>query len=46
VLIVADGTQTVADEIRACERVMQDAAPVLGVVLNRARGAGLDSFVA
>jgi protein-tyrosine kinase len=37
VLLVADGTQTTADEIKACERLFEGRVPLLGVVLNRAQ---------
>lgn len=36
VLLVADGTRTAPEEIRACERLFKDRIPLLGVVLNRA----------
>ncbi len=35
VLLVADGTQTSAEDIRACERLFEGRIPLLGVVLNR-----------
>lgn len=37
VLIVADGTKTVAQDIADCELMLQDQLPVMGVVLNQAR---------
>ncbi|MEY8841329.1 exopolysaccharide biosynthesis protein, partial [Cribrihabitans sp. XS_ASV171] len=37
VLLVADATRTTGEEIRACEKVIGEAAPLLGVVLNRGR---------
>ena len=37
VLLVADGTQTTAEEIKACERLFEGRVPVLGLVLNRAQ---------
>ena len=37
VLLVADGTQTTAEEIKACERLFEGRVPWLGVVLNRAQ---------
>lgn len=40
VLLVADGTKTTADQIRACEEILGDQTELLGVVLNRARSAG------
>jgi len=41
VLIVADGTQTTAKDIRACELLFENRIPLMGVVLNRAQDAGL-----
>lgn len=41
VLIVADGRQTTAREIGACERLLEGRIPVIGVVLNRAEDCGL-----
>ena len=43
VLLVADGTRTTARQIAACEELIDGHAPLLGVVLNRARRAGVDS---
>ena len=37
VLLVSDGTDTTADDIAACERILEPHVPLLGVVLNRAR---------
>ncbi len=37
VLLVADGTQTTAEEVKACERLFEGRVPMLGVVLNRAQ---------
>jgi protein-tyrosine kinase len=37
VLLVADGTQTTAEEVQACERLFEGRVPLLGVVLNRAQ---------
>lgn len=37
VLLVADGTRTTAEDIRACERLLEGRAPLMGVVLNRAQ---------
>jgi len=39
-LLVADGTQTTAEQIRACEDILGDHVELLGVILNRARGGG------
>ncbi len=35
VLLVADGTRSTAEDIRACERLLDGRAPLMGVVLNR-----------
>lgn len=37
VLLIVDGTKTSPDEVRACERLLQDRIPLMGVVLNRAQ---------
>jgi Mrp family chromosome partitioning ATPase len=37
VLVVADGTKTTAEDMRACERLLEGRIPLLGVVLNRAQ---------
>ncbi|MEM6305533.1 MAG: CpsD/CapB family tyrosine-protein kinase [Pseudomonadota bacterium] len=37
VLLVSDGTQTMARQLRECERMLDGQVPLLGVVLNRAR---------
>jgi len=44
VLLVADGTKTVAAHIEACEAVLDGQTKVLGVILNQARASGLQSF--
>lgn len=41
VLLVADGTQTTAKDIRACEALFENRIPLMGVVLNRAQDRGL-----
>lgn len=41
VLIVADGTQTTAKDIRACEALFENRIPLMGVVLNKAQDSGL-----
>lgn len=38
VLLVADGTKTLASQITECEELLEGRAPLLGVVLNRGRG--------
>ena len=37
VLLVADGTRTTPEDIKACERMLEGRKPLLGVVLNRAQ---------
>lgn len=44
VLLVADGTQTTADQIRRCQQVIGEATPLLGVILNRGRGSGAENY--
>jgi len=44
VLLVADGTKTTAEDIRACERLFQDRTPLMGVVLNRAQDRGMGRY--
>lgn len=41
VLLVADGTQTVARQIATCQEILAGQTRVLGVILNRARSQGL-----
>lgn len=41
VLLVADGTQTQASHIAACEKILEGQTQVLGVILNRARKSGM-----
>ncbi|MEZ5910797.1 MAG: hypothetical protein R3D84_00155 [Paracoccaceae bacterium] len=40
VIVVVDGTKTLADDISRCEALLADRAPVLGFVLNRAEDHG------
>ena len=40
VLLVADGTQTMAGQIAASERLFEGPTRSLGVILNRARPSG------
>lgn len=44
VLIVADGTQTTAEDIRRCEALFEGRLPIMGVVLNRAQDRGLARY--
>lgn len=37
VLLIVDGSKTSPDEVRACERLLQNRVPLMGVVLNRAQ---------
>lgn len=39
VLLVSDGTQTSPRQLDACEKVLENQARILGVVLNRARAS-------
>jgi len=41
VLLISDGTRTTARHIEECERVLAGQAPLLGVILNRARPSSL-----
>lgn len=41
VLVVADGKQSTAKDIRACEALFENRIPLMGVVLNRAQDRGL-----
>lgn len=43
-LLVSDGTQTVARELLECERMLEGQVPLLGVILNRARRASLPRY--
>ena len=44
VLLVSDGTQTLGKELKACEQLMQGRAPLLGVMLNRARANSITRY--
>ncbi|MEX3315944.1 CpsD/CapB family tyrosine-protein kinase [Sulfitobacter sp. PS-8MA] len=44
VLLVSDGSQTMARHLRECERMLEGQVPLLGVVLNRARASSLPSY--
>ncbi|MEK0162486.1 CpsD/CapB family tyrosine-protein kinase [Phaeobacter sp. A36a-5a] len=44
VLLIADGTRTTAAHLAACEKLFDGQTQLLGVSLNRARGAGLLQF--
>lgn len=44
VLLVADGTRTVANQIAKCKRMLEGQTQVLGVILNRARSRGLGDY--
>ncbi|QUJ75215.1 CpsD/CapB family tyrosine-protein kinase [Sulfitobacter albidus] len=44
VLLVSDGTQTMARHIKECERVLDGQVPLLGVILNRARASSIESY--
>lgn len=45
VLLVSDGTRTMAKQLRECERRLDGKVPLLGVVLNRARSNSIPSYV-
>jgi Mrp family chromosome partitioning ATPase len=44
VLFVAAAGQTRADQIEECDRLLGSAAPLIGVVLNKAEEAGSESY--
>ena len=44
VLLVSDGTRTMAKQLRECERRLGGQVPLLGVVLNRARRNSVPSY--
>ena len=44
VLLVSDGTQTMARELMECERMLEGQVPLLGVVLNRARANSIPQY--
>jgi protein-tyrosine kinase len=44
VLLVSDGTQTMAKHLAECERVLDGQVPLLGVILNRARASSIPRF--
>jgi protein-tyrosine kinase len=46
VLLVADGTKTLASHIAGCEQILQGQTRLLGVILNRARSCDLETFAA
>lgn len=41
VLLVADGTRTVARDIAECERILEGQLPLLGVILNKSEDADI-----
>lgn len=44
VLLVSDGTKTMGRDLLECERRLEGRAPLLGVVLNRARGNSIPRY--
>lgn len=44
VLLISDGTQTMARHLRECERMLEGQVPLLGIVLNRARASSLPKY--
>lgn len=45
VLLVTDGSRTLAADVTACEQLFEGNAPLLGIVLNRAEDRGLRRFI-
>lgn len=43
-LLVSDGTQTMARHLAECERILDGQVPLLGVILNRARTSSIERF--
>ncbi|WP_147419667.1 CpsD/CapB family tyrosine-protein kinase [Sulfitobacter guttiformis] len=44
VLLVSDGTRTMAKHLAECERILGGQVPLLGVILNRARASSIERF--
>ncbi|WP_108484041.1 exopolysaccharide biosynthesis protein [Oceaniglobus ichthyenteri] len=44
VLLISDATKTTARDIAECERVLAGQAPLLGVILNRARASSVQKY--
>jgi len=44
VLLISDGSQTMARHLRECERMLEGQVPLLGIVLNRARASSLPKY--
>lgn len=44
VLLVSDGTQTMAKHLKECERILEGQTALLGVILNRARASSIERF--
>ncbi|WP_170311941.1 CpsD/CapB family tyrosine-protein kinase [Sulfitobacter sabulilitoris] len=44
VLLISDGTQTQAKHLAECERILDGQTQLLGVILNRARASGIESY--
>jgi len=44
VLLVSDGTQTMAKHIAECTRMLGDNVPLLGIILNRARASSIERY--
>ena len=44
VLLVSDGTQTMARHLAECERMLDGQVPLLGVILNRARASSIERY--
>ncbi|UWR23520.1 CpsD/CapB family tyrosine-protein kinase [Sulfitobacter sp. S190] len=44
ILLVSDGTRTMARHLARCERMLDGHVPLLGVILNRARRSSIERF--
>lgn len=44
ILLVSDGTRTMAKHLAECERVLDGQLPLLGVILNRARASSIERY--
>ncbi|MDF1727360.1 MAG: CpsD/CapB family tyrosine-protein kinase [Sulfitobacter sp.] len=44
VLLISDGTRTMAKHLLECERMLEGQVPLLGVVLNRARKSSIPRY--
>lgn len=44
ILLVSDGTRTMAKHLAECDRILDGQVPLLGVILNRARASSIERF--